>query len=655
VVIRFLDKISRNEIVPAGGIKIVLAGNPNVGKSVIFNALTGLYMDVSNYPGTTLNMACGRYGSDVLIDTPGVYGVSSYSEEETITRDIVLSADIVINVVNAVHLEQDLFLTQQIIDMGIPLVMVLNMIDDAEREGIQINIPLLEKILGVPVVSMIAESGVGMSDLQKKIKFAMRGRVDRILMEKINKIHPPAGRAEALLILEGDPVISARYGLDPGTEREALYLERRDKVNQIVSQVVRDISEGASFTSKLGRWMLSPVTGFPLLAITLWAVYELIGVFLAGFIVDKTGEFMINHYEPAIRSLLAVFTSPGSVLNTLLAGQYGVLTLTVTYLIGLLLPLVLGIFLVLSMLEDTGYLPRIATLVDRNLSGLGLNGQAVIPLILGFGCVTMAFITTRMLSSDRERRIAIFLLALCVPCSAQLSIIIAILAGQGASYMFLFALFMFCLLVCTGTILSTFLPGGITPLLIELPPLRLPKLKNIIIKTWGRTYQFITEAFPIFAGGTLFLGLLEVTGLLNGLRNFLAPVTVKWLHLPPEVADILVMGFIRKEFGAAAILSLHMMPLQNFVVLLTLSLTVPCIASTMVIFKERGWREGTIIWLTVFCLAFLIGGSATRLLEYFNRFGYLQIPLLSGLIILVTFGSLALFRKDPPWKTNKLN
>ena len=645
--------MSRNEIVPAGGGKLVLAGNPNVGKSVIFNALTGLYVDVSNYPGTTLNMACGRYGGNVIIDTPGVYGISSYSEEETITRDIVLSADVVINVVNAVHLEQDLFLTQQIIDMGIPLVVVLNMIDDAKREGIQINIPLLEKMLGVPVVSMIAESGVGVADLKKKIKFAMTGRVAPVLLEKIKKIHPPADRAEALLILEGDPSISAIYGMNPGIGREVLYLERRDRVNHIVSRVVRNISADAGFASKLGHWMISPVTGFLLLALTLWVVYELIGVFFAGFIIDNTREIMSVHYEPAVRSLLAVLVPSGSVLNTLLAGQYGVLTLTVTYLIGLLLPLVLGIFLVLSVLEDTGYLPRIATLVDRNLSGLGLNGQAVIPLILGFGCVTMAFITTRMLSSDRERRIAIFLLALCVPCSAQLSIIIAILAGQGASYLILFIVFMFCLLVCTGTILSTFLPGGITPLLIELPPLRLPKLKNVLTKTWGRTYQFIKEALPIFVGGTLFLGVLDVTGLLNGLRNFLAPVTVSWLHLPPEIADILIMGFIRKEFGAAAILSLHMPPLQNFVVLLTLSLTVPCIASTMVIFKERGWREGTIIWLAVFCLAFLIGGGATRLLEYFNRFGYLQIPVLSGLIILVTFGVLVILRNPTPWKTKK--
>ncbi len=639
-----MEQLSNNEIIPAGGDKIVLTGNPNVGKSVIFNALTGLYTDVSNYPGTTLNMACGRYGRDVLIDTPGVFSVSSFSEEETIARDIILSADIIINVVNAVHLEQDLFLTLQIIDMGMPVIVVLNMIDDAGREGIEINIPLLEKILGVTVIPMVAERGIGLDDLKKKLKSARAGNIDPSLQEKINKIYPPAGRGEALLILEGDPFISAKYGMDPGAGREDLYLARRERVNRIVAQVVRETGGGTSFAARVGRWMLKPATGIPLLALTLWVVYELVGVFLAGFIVDSTGEFMTNYYEPAIRYLLAVFMRPDSVAGTLLAGQYGVLTLTVTYLIGLLLPLVLGIFLVLAVLEDTGYLPRIATLVDRTLAGMGLNGQAIIPLILGFGCVTMAFISTRMLATDRERRIAIFLLALCVPCSAQLAVIIAIMAGQGAAYMTLYIVLIFCLLVFTGALLNSFLPGGVSPLLIELPPLRLPKIRNIMVKAGRRSYDFIREAFPIFAAGTLLLGILDVTGLLNGLRKILEPVTMNWLHLPAEVADILVMGLIRKEFGAAAILNLHMLPLQNFVILLTLSLTVPCIASTMVIFKERGWREGIMIWLTVFFLAFLIGGGATRLLESSSGFGYLQIPLLSALIIAATAGLLVLLR-----------
>lgn len=631
-----LESASRVEDIPSGGRKIVLAGNPNVGKSVVFNNLTGLYRDVSNYPGTTLNMACGRYNGDVVIDTPGVYGVSSLSEEEMITRDIILAADVLVNVVNAVHLEQDLFLTLQIIDMGVPMVLALNLVDEADREGLEINAPLLEKLLDVPVVSMAAERGVGMDELRRKIDLARPGQAAPGLLENIEKVSPPAGRREALLILEGDREISQSFGLTPGADREYLYQGRRERVNNLVALVVKETGKGESFTSRLGRWMLLPATGFPLLALTLWAVYELVGVFFAQFIVDNTESFMTGYYEPALRSLLDGIFTPGTVISIILTGQYGVLTLTVTYLIGILLPLVLSIFLVLSILEDSGYLPRIATLVDRALIGAGLNGQAVIPMILGFGCVTMACIATRVLGSDRERRIAIFLLALGVPCSAQMAIIIAVLSGQGPFYMVLYVLIMLSILLCTGALLSRFLPGETSPLLIELPPLRLPRPRNFLVKTWTRSYQFIKEAFPIFAAGTLFLSILEVTGLLQGLRNVLAPVTVSWLHLPHEVADIFVMGLIRKEFGAAAILSLQMLPLQNFIMLLTLSLTVPCIASTMVIFKERGLREGLVVWSAVFGLAIFIGGMITRLLEYMFKAGFQQIPVLLAPVILVT-------------------
>lgn len=648
-----MGQSNNNDDVPAGGKKIVLAGNPNVGKSVIFNALTGLYMDVSNYPGTTLNMACGRYGQDVVIDTPGVFSVSSFSEEETIARDIILASDIVVNVVNAVHLEQDLFLTLQIIEMGIPLIVALNMIDEAEREGIDVNISRLERDLGVTVVPMVAERGIGLADLKKKLKSARTGHVDPALEEKINDLHPPVDRREALLILEGDDAISARNGLKRRPNREAMYKARRERVNQIVERVIRETGRGTSFSARLGRWMLRPATGFPILALTLFLVYELVGVLLAGVIVDGAEGFMGDYYEPAIRSLLAFFMHPDSVISRLLAGDYGVLTLTVTYLIGLLLPLVLGIFLILAVLEDTGYLPRIATLVDRTLAGMGLNGQAIIPLILGFGCVTMALISTRMLASDRERRIAVFLLALCVPCSAQLAIIMAIMAGQGAAYMVLYATFIFCLLVLTGTLLNSFLPGSVSPLLIELPPLRLPKMKNVVVKAGRRALDFFKEAFPIFAAGTLFLGILDVTGLLGAIRKLLEPLTMNWLHLPPEVADILLMGLIRKEFGAAAILNLHMSPLQNFVILLTLSLTVPCIASALIMFKERGWREGALIWLSVFVLAFLFGGGATRLLEVTAGLGYLQLLLLAGLVIVFTAGLLAILRLTVTKRTNK--
>lgn len=256
----------------------------------------------------------------------------------------------------------------------------------------------------------------------------------------------------------------------------------------------------------------------------------------------------------------------------------------------------------------------------------------------------MACITTRLLGTERERRITTFLLAIGIPCSAQMAIITAVLAGTSGYFMLLYLLFMFVIVVGTGTLLARFLPGRSAPLLIELPPLRLPVLQNVLKKTWTKSYQFIKEAFPLFAGGTLALGLLDVYGILQELRDLLAPVTMSWLHLPAEVADIFIMGFIRKEFGAAAVLSLQMLPLQEFIVMLTLSLTVPCVAATMVIIKERGWREGLLIWSVVFTLAFIIGGLATRLLEAFSIYGALQVPAVAGVLVLTLIAVIALIK-----------
>jgi len=636
--------------IPAGGKRIVLVGNPNVGKSVFFNALTGLYVDVSNYPGTTLDMACGRYNGDVVIDTPGVYGISSFTKEEGITRDIVLAADLVVNVVDAVHLERDLFLTLQVIDMGIPMVVALNMVDDAARKGLKINVDLLEKLLGVPVVSTAVIHNVGIEELKEKIRFARPGQPDDQLLKKIENMGTSLSRAEALLVLEGDPVVSERCGVKPGTEREQIYRARLDRASRIVNLVVQETGSSRDFATRLGRLMLRPATGFPLLLLTLWVIYELVGVFLAQVIVPVTEEFMIEYYEPVMGSLVDAFLPPDSVINNLLTGRFGLLTFTVTYMVGLLLPLVLGIFLVLSILEDSGCLPRIATLVDRALGFMGLNGQAIIPLILGFGCVTMSIISTRMLRTDRERRIAIFLLALGVPCSAQMAMIMAVLAAQGGFYLLFYLFFMFCILVATGTLLGRFLPGKASPLLIELPPLRLPGPHNVWKKAWSKSYHFMKEAFPLFAAGALFLGILEVTGLLQGLREFFVPITVAWLHLPAETADIFIMGLIRKEFGAASVLVLQMLPLQKLVAMITLSLTVPCIASTMLILKERGWREGLLIWFVVLALAFLIGGLVTRLLEFFSSSGSLQNPLLFGVMILTLAATIVLARLYPSRK-----
>lgn len=631
--------------IPDGAKKIVLAGNPNTGKSVFFHHLTGLYVDVSNYPGTTLEISHGRYGEDVVIDTPGVYGISSFNDEEKIARDIILDADIVINIVSAVHLERDLFLSQQIIDTGVPTILALNMIDEAEKLGIKIDVDLLKDLLGVPVIPTVAVKKIGVEELKKSINKARTGNCTTGLKNLIDQLTNRIGsRGEALLVLEGDPVISERHGLEPGNQREDIYLRRRERVNDVCNHVIKETSRGATFGNILGRLMIKPLTGIPILFLALWAMYKVIGVFVAGTVVGLTEEtIMLGMYEPAVRGLVTQFISEQSTLGTLLIGEFGLLTMTFTYLLGLLMPLVIGFYFFLSLFEDSGYLPRIATLVDRLLTGIGLNGRGVIPIILGFGCVTMATITTRLLATERERRIAIFLLGLTIPCSAQMGVIAGMLAGLGPQYVLLYALVIFAVLVMAGTLLSTLLPGKSTDLLIDLPPLRFPRLDNVVKKTVTKSYSFLKEAAPLFALGALLISTFQLTGVLEFLQNLLAPITVGWLNLPKEAATAFIMGIVRRDFGAAGLTSLALSPLQVIIALITITLFVPCIASILVIFKERSKKEASLIWGSSWVIAFIVGGLVAQLSRIFtSKDGTPEIILVLISFVVLTLATVGL-------------
>jgi ferrous iron transport protein B len=619
---------------PAGVRKIVLAGNPNTGKSVFFNYLTGMYAEVSNYPGTTLEIYCGRLGKDVVIDTPGVYGISSFNDEERIARDVILTADLVLNVVSAPHLERDLFLTQQIIDTGVPVIVALNMVDEAKRAGIEINVGLLSQLLGVPVIPTVAVTKEGLDQVREQLFNARQGNPTPGLEEDLVPLLPFVyTRGEALLILEGDPVIAGRHNLPPGTKQEEFYRRRRERVNNLCAQVVRESFQGASLATILGRLAIRPLTGVPFLIAVLWVMYEIIGKLIAGTVVGFTeGTLLQGIYEPAIRKLFEQFIPVSSVPGTILIGEFGLFTMTVTYLLGLLLPLVAGFYFFLSIFEDSGYLPRIATLVDRLLNAIGLNGRGVIPLILGFGCVTMATITTRILTSDRERRIAIFLLGLTIPCSAQMGVIAGMLASIGGEYVILYVLVIFGVLVMAGTLLSSLLPGEPADLLIDLPPLRLPMLSNVLKKTAARTYHFIREAAPLFALGALLVATFQLTGVLGFLQNLLAPVTERWLNLPRDTATAFIMGIVRRDFGAAGLTALELNPLQTVVALITITLFVPCIASVMVIFKERSRGEAALIWGASWLIAFFVGGLVAQLARFFTRSG-------GGLSVLPVIGA----------------
>ena len=599
-----------------GSKKIVLVGNPNVGKSVFFNQLTGLYVDVSNYPGTTVEIARGQWQGHQIVDTPGIYGVSSFNDEEKVARDIILEADLILNVVDATHLERDFFLTQQLIDMGKPVIVALNFFDEVERSGLEIDVDLLHDLLGVEVIPTTVVNGMGVDEVFSKMGEARPGRqfpdLQKRLEEMLNKI---GSQAEALLVLEGDPFVAERHGVEPGNDRDVIYLDRRNRVNDVIGHVLKDSKSTTYFREKLGRMVVNPVTGVPVLVLILFAIYKIIGVWVAGDIVGLTEEaIMQGHYEPWIIGFVSGFVTQDSIVGHILIGEFGLLTMTVTYLLGLLLPLVLGFYVVLSVMEDSGYLPRLATLVDRLMTGVGLNGRAVIPLILGFGCVQLGTITTKLLGTNREKTIATVLLNFAVPCSAQIGVIAGMLAALGGQMTLMYGAIIFAVLAVVGTVLNLTIPGQSSALLIDLPPMRLPRIDNVIRKTLTRSFFFMKEAYPWFFLGSFIVAVLQVSGGLAVWQRLLAPLTTGWLQLPKEASTAFVMGLVRRDFGAAGLTDLAMSPLQVVTALVVITLFVPCIASLMILFKERGTREALLVWGGSWVVAFLVGGLFSQIM-----------------------------------------
>ena len=650
--------------------RLVLVGNPNVGKSVFFNYLTGLYVDVSNFPGTTIEVSSGEHGRYAVYDTPGVYGVSSFNDEERVARDIILEADVILNVVDAVHLERDLFLTLQLIDMGKKVALCLNMMDEAKERGIEIDIDELSERLGIPVLPTTAIHKKGFDKLEEHISKACVGNSEPALHRHTHELLNRVGsQGEALLVLEGDEVVSARHGVEPGAMREMIYVERRNRVNSMLGSVLTAVEQKRTVSTALGRLALNPWTGLPFLAVVLYVLYLFVGVFIAGDVVDFSEGTIGNRYfevyvkdkvaavsdvaitvellgedaageeialesrtfdfpdgtnaNPTLEEAMVSWRERGDVaigytfenpVMVVLFGEFGVFTMTITYLLFMLLPLVVGFYMSLAVLEDSGYLPRLATFVDRSLNGIGLNGRAVIPLILGFGCVTMATITTRLLGSEREKRIATSILQYAIPCSAQLAVIAALLAGAGMKATLIYAAVIFTVFIAIGTVLDRLLPGKTSPLLLDLPPMRMPRFRNVFQKTWVRTFSFMKEATPWFFFGALAVSLLLVTGLLQKWQELLAPVTTSWLKLPAESATAFIMGLVRRDFGAAGLYDMALSPMQIVVALVTITLFVPCIASLMVMLKERGAKEGMTIWAGSWVLAFGVGGLVALVL-----------------------------------------
>jgi len=651
---------------------IIIIGSPNVGKSVLFNRLAGRYATVSNYPGTTIECDHGKIKIGPkhyrLIDTPGTYSLLPISEEEQITRKFLIEQkpDVVINVVDAKNLPRMLILTTQLLEAGLPVILVLNMMDEAEKLGIQINTRLLERRLGIPVIPMVAVTGEGLGELKRHINESqiqsdftidyparIGTSLDRIA-NHLGEDHSFSNRFLALLLIQRDKhfkdfgiPLSASLLTELKKVRQSfggafsmfISQTRKATIDEIISAVFRkNIVVPNRFHRFLDHISLHPVWGtFLLIAILYFGLYKFVGGFGAGTLVDfmennifgqLINPFVIDFFHSIFpfphqhlaeggvittNYLLAGDLALGQkvmlALHDLFVGEYGIFTLGFSYALAIVFPLVTLYFLFFSLLEDSGYLPRLAAMLDMLLKKIGLNGRAVIPLVLGLGCGTMATLTTRILETRRERLIAIFLLALTIPCSAQLGIIMSVLASDGRALLF-WATTMVVIFGVSGILLNHILPGQKQSFYLEIPPLRLPKLSNILVKTYTRLKLYLLEIVPIFIYASILIWLGKLIKIFDVLISFLT-IIVRFIGLPTETSRIFLFGFFRRDYGAAGLYDIYQdgtLSLRDLIVSsIILTLFIPCIAQFLIMKKEVGGKVAFLMSGLILITAFVIG------------------------------------------------
>jgi len=569
-------------------LRIALVGQPNVGKSVVFGRLTGRYVTVSNYPGTTVAVTKGRalVGTEVcdVIDTPGVNALDgTISEDERITQEVLAGedSDIVIQVADARNLRRALMLTSQIATFGKPMILALNMVDEAYSRGVSINALALAAELEIPVIEMVAVEGRGLSELRDALASAAR------------------------------PHLPAHLN---ASARAVWAHELTERVRNVSTLSLAHVQE---FLARLTR---RPLTGLPILVAVLYALYLFVGVFGAQTLVKIVEDDIFGRGINPASIWLADRFIPFPIVRDFFVGQYGLITMGLTYAIAIVLPVVATFFLMFGFLEDSGYIPRLAIFCDRMFRVMGLNGKAVLPMVLGLGCDTMATMTTRILGTPKERLIAILLLALGIPCSAQLATIMGILGG--ISFAALATLFAVVLgqMFFVGWLAARVLKGERSEFILELPPIRWPRIGNLLTKTQLRVRWYLGEAVPLFLIGTVLLFVLDRIGALVVVSRVGGPIVTGLLGLPPATAQILVMGFLRRDYGAAGLFQLahtgQLTGVQAVVALTVMTLFVPCVANFLMMVRERGLKTGFAILAVITPVAIFTGAGLNYVLHH---------------------------------------
>ncbi len=565
--------------------KILLMGNPNVGKSVVFSRLTGANVIVSNYHGTTVELKKGfmKYkGKSVeVIDEPGTYTLKPTNKAEEVAVEMLKQGDIVINVVDATNLERNLNLTFELMEKNIPMVIALNMSDEAKHLGVNIRAGRLQHLLGVSVIPTVAVTGEGIKKLVNSLPKAKNPRI-----------------------------------------RRCGYMRRWDRIGHIIKQVQKTRHRHHTFLERLSDASIKPFSGILIAIIIMifsFAVIRFIGESLINYVFNP----IFDLYMPLamkISSFLGSGFMHDILIGSLINGQIdytqsmGLLTTGLYVPIAMVLPYVFAFFLILSFLEDSGYLPRLAVVVDNAMHKVGLHGFAIIPMFLGFGCNVPGALATRVLESRRERFIAATLMAICVPCMAQTAMVIGLVGKYGVKGLGTVFIVLFLVWSVLGFILNKFMKGNSPEIFMEIPPYRIPYFKAVLKKLWMRTRSFVTTALPYVLLGVFFVNILYSFGIISFIGNFTAPVIVNVIGLPKEAIGALIIGFLRKDVAVGMLLPLGLTLKQLIIASVVLTMYFPCVATFVVLIRELGIKDMIKSAFVMIITTLIVGGILNLIL-----------------------------------------
>ncbi|MBF0387277.1 MAG: ferrous iron transporter B [Candidatus Omnitrophica bacterium] len=625
--------------------KAAIVGLPNTGKTQVFNNLTGEYNIVANYPGTTVEMKRTitriRDQHYEVIDTPGLHCLYIHSEEEVAVRDMILAEapDVIIQCVDASQYKQSLLLTAELLELETPLVLVLNAMDAGGRNGPAVSGPELERLLGVPVVESSSPRGLGKDELKAAILKARRSTLgikygfhvesrigditsalpfDLLFKHKI-----------AVLLLLNDLFIGRFLEMKLGREKASAVLAQvaailrevkpntRQAINDRRNQWVDRVAEGVVIKQKASRPGFAhyvtqasrhPLLGIPIF-LSLMAVVYLSVVYVSGAL-DKVINFLV--VSPVTGLITALSLPP--FWTDMLIGNHGLLTLGLFNAICTVLPILSVFFFVFGCFEDSGYITNFTVFSKRVFGKIGIPGNAITSLVLGFGCKTMATLSTRGLTDRKEKFIAVFLIAFAIPCSAQLGISMAILAKVGVSaFLIVFGVLILCE-AAAGILLNTIIKGKAESAYIQvIPPMRFPSLKAVCQKTYHRIIDFLKEALPIFIFSAIGLFIFDKIGLLALTKQALAPLITGWMGLPKDIIDVFLLALARREAAAGLILKMvdagALNYVQSIVAVVVTTISFPCVANVIAIGREMGWKAAVSMTVLIFVSSFVLVGA----------------------------------------------